>query len=288
MQIFDTDLYTKHLERAQPKLAGNYDFLLKHASKSLIEHILDIKRDFHTIIELGYRSPYIYDALSNEKNKYIRATTLPSLKDSGHADLLYEAEHLPLDRYASSCDLVVCNLHAHHINDVPGFLIQAKELLKNDGLFIMSLFGALSLHELRQTLHHVQANIYGEIRPKLAPLVDIRDAGGLLQRAGFALPVVDKENLTIAYRDLYHLLHDLRGMGETNVMVGQYKQLTQKDFFKHADHFYKEHFVNEDGLLDATTEILYLTGWKPDPSQQQPLKPGSAEKSLADALTKER
>ncbi len=288
MQIFDLTLYNRHLERAQATLHEKHDFLLKHAADAILEHLRDINRDFKTVIELGYRTPHIYNALSqNSDTHYIRATTLESLYKDKQADVLYEAERLPLEHYTNSCDLVICNLHAHHLNDVPGFLIQAKQLLKNDGLFIMSLFGVESLQELRQTLQFVQANIYGEMRPRLSPLVDIRDAGALLQRAGFALPVIDKERLTLAYKDLSHLMHELRGMGETNIMNGLCKHMTPKQFFTHAQTHYKEHFSGADGLIDATVEILYLTGWKPDSSQQQPLKPGSAEKSLIEALTKE-
>ncbi len=282
MNIFDSDLYQKRLINAQKKLDG-YDFLLKRAANSIVEHITDINRQFENIIELGYRTYHIYEKLKTENNTYIKASIIPSNK----ADIIYAPEHLPLDQYKGTCDLVICNLHAHHINDVPGFLIQAKHLLKPDGMFIASLFGVETLKELRESLQNVEANHYGQISPRLSPLVDIRDAGGLLQRAGFALPVIDKEMLTVSYKDSHDLMLDLRGMGETNIMLSQNKQTPPKGFFDHLQHYYKTHFTNTDGMVDATVEILYLTGWSPSPSQQKPLKPGSAEHSLTQALSKD-
>lgn len=276
--LFNLDLYRLRLERAQNTL-NDYDFLLKEAGENLADRLKDIKRDFSHVLEIGYRHPVIYNLLSDHCQSYTRASTIPNIDES---ECLYHPEFLPFKD--NSFDLVICNLHGHHINDLPGLLIQAKRLLKNDGLLLMSLFGVETLTELRQSLAHVSANQYGVISPRISPLVDIRDAGGLLQRAGFNLPVTDKEIITVTYDNAFKLLVDLRGMGETNVLNQQSKNIPPKAFFPEVCTHYAHTYSNSQNKVKATFELIYLTAWKPDKNQQKPLSPGSAKTSLSEAL----
>lgn len=277
-RLFDLDLYRTRLEKCQNNL-GNYDFLLKEAGDNLCDRLLDIKREFKTVLELGHRHNGLFETIKNKSETYIRSSIIEANENK---DCLYHPEFLPYKD--KSFDLVISNLHAHHINDLPGFLIQAKRLLKKDGLLLMSLFGVETLNELRSSLTKISANEFGNISPRLSPLVDIRDAGGLLQRAGFNLPVTDKEVLTVTYANAFQLLVDLRGMGETNPLFNQNKKTPPKDFFPKVCTDYAHNFSNDEGRIKASFEIIYLTAWRPDESQQQPLKPGSAKATLSDAL----
>lgn len=193
-----------------------------------------------------------------------------------------------LDAEPGAFDLATGVLGLHKVNDLPGVLMQARRTLKPDGLFLAALFGGETLTELRQSLAAAEVETRGGISPRVAPFGDVRDLGGLLQRAGFALPVADVERTVVRYGDLMALVRDLRAMGETNVLVERSRKPMRRDMLAAAAAYYAEHF-GEGGKLRATFDIVYLTGWAPDASQQQPLKPGSAKSRLADALgTEER
>ncbi len=182
-------------------------------------------------------------------------------------------------------DLIVHGMSLHWSNDIVGQLIQCRNALEPDGLFLGCMFGGETLHELRSSLAEAEVALYGGLSPRVAMMAEIRDAGQLLQRAGFALPVVDKIELKASYRDIFHLMHDIRRMGETNALNLRKRSLDAKDLFKLADEIYKNHFAEPDGRIVATFEVLFLTGWKPHESQQKPLRPGSAKTSLAEALS---
>lgn len=277
-EIFNLDLLRKRLKRAQPDLK-HHDFLLTEAADNLAERLKDIKKKFSNVLELGYRHDGLYERVKDHVDHYSRASIIDTIPE---ADLTYSPEYLPFgdDQF----DLILCNLHAHHLNDLPGFLIQIRRCLKKDGLLLMSLFGANSLTALRASLNHVGANDYNSAAPRLSPLVDIRDAGGLLQRAGFNLPVTDKEIITADYDNAFKLLVELRGMGETNVLKNQDRRIAPHDFFPKVCTHYHHEYATRDGKIPAQFEIIYLTGWKPDESQQKPLKPGSAKIGLSEAL----
>lgn len=201
-------------------------------------------------------------------------------------DRIEDAETLEFDE--KQYDLIVHGLSLHWSNDLVGQLIQCRNALMPDGLFLGCMLGGETLHELRSSLAEAEIALYGGLSPRVAMMAEIRDAGQLLQRAGFALPVVDKIDIKASYRDIFHLMHDLRRMGETNALNLRKRSLDAKGLFKRADEIYKSNFAEQDGRIMATFEILFLTGWKPHESQQQPLRPGSAKASLAEALaTKE-
>jgi len=181
-------------------------------------------------------------------------------------------------------DLVIHAMCLHAANDPVGQLIQCRRALKEDGLLLVFLLGGETLHELRAALGQAETEVTGGLSPRVAPMGEIRDLGALLQRAWLALPVADSLTLTAEYRDLPHLMHDLRGMGETNVLMNRLRRPTRRAVFARAGALYAQHFATPDGRLRATFELVGLTGCAPSDSQPKPLRPGSAQARLADAL----
>ncbi|WP_323777502.1 SAM-dependent methyltransferase [Leisingera sp.] len=184
----------------------------------------------------------------------------------------------------SAHDVLIHAMCLHWANDAVGQLIQCRRALKEDGLLLVVMLGGHTLQELRAAMAEAETVVMGGLSPRVAPMGEIRDLGGLLQRAGFALPVADLVPLTAEYRNLTHLIHDLRGMGETNVLAQRLKNPAPRALFQLADHIYQEHFANAEGRLPATFELVCLTGWSPSDNQQKPLRPGTARMRLADAL----
>ena len=198
------------------------------------------------------------------------------------AKVVPDQDLLPIE--PDSCDLVIHAMALHWANDPVGQLVQCRHALKPDGLLLCGFLGGQTLHELRASLAEAEAIVAGGISPRIAPMGEIRDLGALLQRAGFALPVADGTPLTASYMNAFHLMHDLRKMGETNAMADRIKHLTRRNIMTETASIYAEHFTNDDGRVDATFELITLTGWAPDDGQQKPLRPGSARMRLADAL----
>jgi SAM-dependent methyltransferase len=188
----------------------------------------------------------------------------------------------------ASLDLAVSALALQHVNDLPGMLVQIRLALKPDGLFMGALLCGDTLTELRQAFAQAESEIEGGISPRVAPFADLRDLGALLQRAGFALPVVDSDKLVVRYDSAFGLMRDLRGMGATNVLLERRKTPLRRATLMRMAEIYARRFADPDGRVRATFEIGWMSGWAPHESQQKPLKPGSATQRLADALgTKE-
>ena len=186
-------------------------------------------------------------------------------------------------------DLAVSLYSLQWINDLPGALLQIRRLLKPDGLFVGALLGGNTLQELREAFAQGEIATRGGVSPRVAPFADVRDLGGLLQRAGFALPVADVERLTVRYGDFFDLVRDLRAHGLTNVLTERSRGALRRDTLAALLAHYAARHADGDGKLRASFETLYLTGWAPDESQQKPLQPGSAKMRLAEALkTQER
>ena len=198
------------------------------------------------------------------------------------AHVVEDAETLDLD--AAAYDLVIHAMALHWANDPVGQLVQSRHALKPDGLFLGACFGGQTLHELRAALGQAEIHVTGGLSPRIAPMGEIRDLGALLQRAGFALPVADGTALTASYENAFHLMHDLRAMGETNALKMRLRKPTKRNVLTEAAGIYATEFADETGRIPATFEIITLTGWAPDESQQKPLRPGSAKTRLADAL----
>ena len=181
-------------------------------------------------------------------------------------------------------DVVIHALCLHWANDLVGQLVQCRHALRADGLFMGFLFGGQTLHQLRACLAEAEAEVTGGLSPRVLPMAEIRDLGALLQRAGFALPVADSFTKTIRYRDTLHLMQDLRAMGEGNALAARLRRPTRRAVLTRAAALYQDRFADAEGRIPATFEIIALTGWAPDASQQKPLRPGSATQSLAEAL----
>ena len=181
-------------------------------------------------------------------------------------------------------DLIASCLFLHWITDLPGLLKQMRLALKPDGLLLVSLLGGRTLQELRACLSEAETQVSGGMRARCAPMADIRDIGGLMQRAGLALPVADSDLITVEYPNLFRLMADLRGMGETNALVARNKQVSRRALFFKAAEIYQQRYGTEAGMIPASFEIITITGWAPDATQPKPLRPGSATNRLAEAL----
>ena len=188
-----------------------------------------------------------------------------------------------LDLVPDSHDLVIHAMGLHWASDPVGQLVQCRHALQPDGWFIGVMFGGQTLHELRACLAQAEAEVTGGLSPRVLPMGEIRDLGALLQRAGFGLPVADSFTTTVRYRDAFHLMRDLRAMGEGNALAARLRCPTRRALFVRAAEHYQS-LQGPDGLIPATFEIVVLTGWAPHESQQKPLRPGSAANRLADAL----
>lgn len=192
--------------------------------------------------------------------------------------VILDEEWLPIT--PQSLDVVISVMSLHHINDLPGAMVQIRQALRPDGLFLAVLPGARTLWELREALAHAES-VSGGLSPRIAPFTEVRDAGGLLQRAGFALPVIDSELLTLSYETMFHLMQELKGMGEGNVLHERLRHPTSRAIFLQAAQHYASQYSDEEGRITATVELLCLTAWTPHPSQQQPAKRGSGQVNLA-------
>ncbi|ATG41319.1 methyltransferase domain-containing protein [Phaeobacter piscinae] len=231
------------------------------------------------------------DEIEDRLSMVNRSFTSPALVApfaEGWESCLPDAKHVvddeTLDLAVGAHDLVVHAMSLHWANDPVGQLIQCHRALREDGLLLVVMLGGQTLHELRSALATAETRLLGGLSPRVAPMAEVRDLGALLQRAGFALPVADVVPLTAKYRDLQHLMHELRGMGETNAMTQRLKVPPSRHLFAEAEEIYRTTYATADGLLPATFELICLTGWSPSETQQKPLRPGSAKARLADAL----
>ncbi|MBO0734642.1 MAG: methyltransferase domain-containing protein [Methylocapsa sp.] len=286
--VFDRSLARRRLARAIA-LGKTEDFLVARAAAELGERVGAVKRQFSAVLDAGTPSPRLSDWAAAEIRPRLLARMAPLLAaagDKGPLRIVGDEEALPLA--PGSFDLVLSALSLQNVNDLPGALIQLRRLLKPDGLFLGCLLGGSTLQELRTSLAHAEMQIWGGISPRVAPCADVRDLGGLLQRAGFALPVADSEHITVRYASMFGLLADLRAMGATNTLAARLRKPASKRLFMHAAEIYAERFSDPDGRLRATFEMIFLSGWAPHESQQKPLRPGSAKIRLEDALALHR
>jgi SAM-dependent methyltransferase len=272
--IFDRALLRARLRRAQA--LGPSTFLLDRVAEDVADRLSVVLRRFENAADLGTPG----DSLRRVLAASGKAGTVAA------ADIPADDEALPFGE--ASLDLVVSGLALQFVNDLPGMLIQIRRALKPDGLLLAALTGGDTLTELRQSFAAAEAEIEDGVSPRVAPFADVRDMGGLLQRAGFALPVTDADRLTVRYASPLALMHDLRRMGATNALVERHRQPLRRATLARMLEIYAARFGEVDGRIRATFEIVWLSGWAPHASQQQPLKPGSAQTRLADALkTKE-
>jgi SAM-dependent methyltransferase len=288
---FDRRAWRLHRERAarQAKRGAGVDFLHAEIADRLIDRLDVVNRDFAVTLDLGARDGALGQALGARRG---------SLRVVAAEPATAFLTHLPMPRVAAdpellpfreaSFDLVVSNLALHWAGDLPGALIQLRRALRPDGLLLAAMLGGATLAELRTVLFEAQLAEEGGVSPLVSPTVELADAAALLTRAGFALPVADGERITVSYPDMPALLHDLRGMGETNALAARRRNGLRRATVARAAALYAERFGDAEGRIPATFEILFLCGWAPHPSQPQPLPPGSATTRLADALRPRR
>lgn len=285
--LFDEQLVKARRERALAKADRKAAFLLEIAGREMADRLAVVERRFETAVELhGGIGAAAHEAMATGKiGSMRRVETSPAFAEPGETVEAAPWEDVPLE--PESVNLVLSPLALHLVNDTPGALIRIRRALKPDGLFLAAIPGAGTLSELRDVLLSAEAELTGGASPRVAPFADVRDVGALLQRAGFALPVVDIETYTVRYDSLFGLMRDLRAMGMTNPLSGRSRVPVTKAFFMRAAELYAERYSDPDGRIRATFSIIYASGWAPHESQQKPLKPGSAKMRLADALRKE-
>lgn len=281
--VFDEPLAIAHKLRALRQPRDGADFLMRRAAEDLRDRLSTVQRRFDNPAAIYCLTPEAALAIAesgkaNAPTQRIEADRA-LLGGSGH---VARSGVLPLE--AESIDLAVSLLTLHEVNDLPGHLIQIRRALRPDGLFIAALPGAGTLEELRESLLAAEIELSGGATPRVAPFVDVRDAGGLLQRAGFTLPVSDLEKVTVRYDSMFGLCADLRAMGATNALTERSRKPATRALFARAAQIYAERFSDPDGRVRATFSIVWLSGWAPHPSQPKPLKPGSAQISLKEAL----
>jgi SAM-dependent methyltransferase len=286
-RIFDRALLNRRLDRAwmRPRGGAQADFLLARAAQDLSERLSVVKRRFAVAADFGSPGPHgaLQLVAGGQVDCVIRAApTAASLGTGGFLPAVGDLERLPV---RDGClDLAVSLLALQTVNDLPGALIQMRRALKPDGLLIAAMIGGDTLTELRQSLTIAESEILGGASPRVAPFVDVRALGGLAQRAGLALPVVDLDRAIVRYADMSALLADLRAMGSANALDARSRKPLPRAALARAAVAYAERFADPDGRLRATFDTLWLSGWAPHESQAKPLQPGSATTRLADAL----
>ncbi len=284
--IFDQQQVEANRLRALKKAEPKADFLLDIAAQELAERLSAVERTFDLAVELhGFTGLAARYALQTGKILALkRVETHKEFGWLGNDLSISSLETVPLE--AQSTNLILSPLVAHLTNDTPGLFIQIRRALKPDGLFMAAIPGAGTLQELRDVLLGTESEMFGGVSPRVIPFPDVRDIGALLQRAGFALPVVDMENYTVRYDSLFALLRDLKSMGMANPLFARSRIPLNRSFWVRAAEIYAERYADTDGRVRATFSFIYLSGWAPHESQQKPLKPGSAKARLADALNK--
>ena len=272
-QIFDRRAYWRRRARELP--AKPDQFLVREAAEQIFTRLSSINRRFSSALDLNSRS---------ESFELFRAAAQSWTRsgDAALADVAADDERLAFRD--GSFDLVTSVLSLHAVNDLPGTLLQIRRVLKPDGVFMAALFGGDTLHELRMAFTAAEAAALGGASPRVAPFADVRELGGLLQRAGFALPVADVERTTVWYREPMRLMADLRALGETNVLVQRRRNFLSRRLLAGVIAEYLQRFSDEQGKVPATFDIVYLIGWGPHENQPKPLRPGSAKTRLADVL----
>jgi SAM-dependent methyltransferase len=246
-------------------------FLLDRVTEDMDDRLRAVMRDFSAAADIWTPGTTLQESLRG------RFKSIGHIDDSGHETLALQPESL---------DLVVSALAFQFVNDLPGVLAQIRRALKPDGLLLAAMIGGDSLTELRQSFAAAETECEGGVSPRVAPFADLRDVGGLLQRAGFALPVTDVDRVVARYDNAFALMADLRRMGATNILIERRRTPTRRATMLRMAQVYGERFADPDGRIRATFDVIWLSGWAPHDSQQKPLRPGSAKASLEEAVKK--
>lgn len=285
--VFDRNLLRMRRDRAAARISG-YDFLLRDVADRLMERLDVIRREFPVVLDLGGGHGVLSERLLERKGTCHVVTSdisfkmLSSPNDGRVLKACADEELLPFAGH--SLDAVISNLVLHWVNDLPGALAQIRAALKPDGLFLAAVMGGETLRELRACLMEAEMGVSGGASPRVSPFIDLRDMGALMQRAGFALPVIDSDTVTVDYSHPLKLMEDLRGMGASNATFSRALKPSRRAVLLETARLYGEKYGDASGYVPATFQIIYAIGWSPHQSQQKPLLPGSAKIRLADAL----
>jgi len=290
--VFDRRAVRRHRDRVAESFDG-YAFLKAEVAERLLDRLADVKRTFPFALDLGAHDGTLARGLGGRGG--IRTLVQADLSEAmarrargqpagvtHRPTLVADAEMLPFAE--RSFDLVTSAFALHWTNDLPGALLQINLALKPDGLFLGAIPGGDTLHELRDSILTAEAELEGGAGPRISPMAPLQDAAALLQRAGFALPVADVDRITVAYSSALRLMDDLRGMGESNAVTDRRRGFTRRETLLYAAEIYQDRYGDEQGRIPATFDVVFLTAWRPDASQPQPLPPGSARNRLAEAL----
>lgn len=280
--VFDRQALRQRRRRALA--LGPADFLAERAADELAGRLATVMRQFEVAADLFSPAQRIRDSLAaSGKVGHLIAVVAPGMPaDAGRPTAVADEEALPLKDGA--LDLAVSLLALQTVNDLPGLLVQVRRALKPDGLFLGALLGGATLGELRQSFAEAEIEIDGGLSPRVAPFADVREIGALLQRAGFALPVTDLERITVRYASPLALMQDLRRMSAGNALADRVRRPLRRRTLARMIEVYGQRFADADGRIRATFDLVWFSGWAPHASQQKPLRPGSAQARLADAL----
>ena len=281
--LFDTSLLAARRNRADRcGFGGRGDFLHREVAALVSDRLAEVTRAFSGALIVGSGGGVHAQALAGRVPEIRQIEWSPARARQAGIDATPFSDTLPAE--PESHDLIVSALELHWANDPVGQLIQMRRALRPDGLLVAAMFGGMTLFELRDTLSRAEVEIAGGLSPRIAPMAEIRDLGGLLQRAGFAMPVADSERLTVTYPDALALMRDLRAMGETNILADRRRVGLTRPILERTCEIYARDYPADEGRISATFEIIFLTGWAPAPDQPVALRPGSARMRLADAL----
>ncbi|TDQ84191.1 methyltransferase family protein [Dongia mobilis] len=282
MLVFDRRQLGRQRRRALTRF-DRHDFLLRELGDRLIDRLSDVRRRFPLAVDL---SPFPGRLLEGNSLPGGIETVIAAVGDPAlcgvRPAVICDLEALPF--HPGSLDLALSCMGLHWVNDLPGALLQIRQALRPDGLFLGVMLGGETLTELRQCLMEAELAETGGASPRVAPMAGLRDMAGLLQRAGFTLPVADCETITLTYSDAFALMRDLRGMGEGNALAARRRNPTGRRVLAHAAALYQQRHAAADGRIGATIQAIFLTGWAPDISQQQPARRGSGRISLGSAI----
>jgi SAM-dependent methyltransferase len=266
--LFDRALLRMRQARALKQ--GRVTFLLDRVAEDFADRLQAVTRTFADVADVWSPGELLQKPVSD---RFASITRLA---------LEQEGETLPLQ--PESIDLAISALAFQLVNDLPGVLAQIRRALRPDGLLLAAMLGGDTLTELRQSFAAAEAECEGGVSPRVAPFADLRDIGALLQRAGFALPVTDVDRVVVRYASTFALMHDLRGMGATTILLDRRRAPTRRATLLRMAQIYGERFADPDGRIRATFDIVWLSGWAPHESQPKPLRPGSAKASLEAAV----
>ncbi len=264
MTVFNRQLVARHRDRAAATL-DDHDFLFQETGERLCDRLDDVHRKFPVALDLGCRTGTLGRTLAGRggiEELIVCDLSQPMTERAGPRGVVADEEYLPFAPKAF--DLILSNLSLHWVNDLPGALTQIRRCLKPGGLFLATMLGGDTLSELRQSLAKAEAAIDGGLSPRISPFADVKDAGNLLARAGFTIPVADQEAITVSYPDPFKLMADLRGMGEGNAVMEARKGLTSRTMMMEAARYYSEDFATDDERIPATFQVITLSAWAED------------------------